>query len=150
MKIVATNRKAFHNYTIFEKYEAGIQLYGTEVKSARTGGVSLDGGYAAIENGEVYLYDINIAPYKQGNVFNRDPKRKRKLLLHKDEIKRLYGKVAERGFTLIPLKFYFNDRGLAKIELALCKGKKMHDIREKLKERAIERAERIEQKARRR
>ncbi|MCX7784885.1 MAG: SsrA-binding protein SmpB [candidate division WOR-3 bacterium] len=150
MKIVATNRKAFHNYTIFDKYEAGIQLCGTEVKSARAGGVSLNGGYAAVENGEVYLYDVNIAPYKQGNIFNRDPKRKRKLLLHKDEIKRLYGKVAERGFTLIPLKFYFNERGFAKIELALCKGKKMHDIREKLKARAIERTERIEQKARRR
>ncbi len=150
MKIIATNRKAFRDYTIFDKYEAGIQLYGTEVKSARDGGVSLAGGYASIENGEVYLYEVHIAPYKQGNVFNRDPKRKRKLLLHKDEIKRLYGKVAERGFTLIPLKFYFNDRGFAKIELALCKGKKMHDIREKLKERAMERAERIEHKARRR
>ncbi len=150
MKIIATNRKAYHDYTVFENFTAGIELYGTEVKSARDNGVSLDGGYATVDNGEVYLYDINIAPYRSGNIFNRDPKRKRRLLLNKDEIRRLYGKVRERGFTLIPMKFFFSDRGWAKIELALCKGKKLYDKREELKRRAIERSDRIEEKRRHR
>jgi SsrA-binding protein len=148
MKIIATNRKAFHEYTIFENYTAGIELFGTEVKSARAGGVSLAGGYAAVEAGQVYLYEINIAPYHSGNIFNHEPKRKRRLLLTKDEIKRLYGKVRERGYTLIPLKFFFSDRGFAKIELALCKGKKTIDKREELKRRAMERQDRIEAKKR--
>lgn len=149
MKIIATNRKAYHEYTILENYIAGIELYGTEVKSARNGNVSLDGGYATVENGEVFLYDINIAPYQSGNIFNHEPKRKRKLLLKRDEIKRLYGKVREKGYTLIPLKFFFSDRGFAKLELALAKGKRTIDKREELKRRAIERQERIESKRRR-
>ncbi|MEO0084003.1 MAG: SsrA-binding protein SmpB [candidate division WOR-3 bacterium] len=149
MKVVATNRKALHDYTILENYVAGIELYGTEVKSARAGGVSLNGSYATVENGEVFLYDVNIAPYRCGNIYNHDPKRKRKLLLNADEIKRLYGKVRERGLTLIPIKFFFNDRGWAKVELALCKGKKLIDKREELKRRAIEKQERIEAKRRR-
>ncbi|MCS7257893.1 MAG: SsrA-binding protein SmpB [candidate division WOR-3 bacterium] len=149
MKIVATNRKAYHDYEIYETYTAGIELLGTEVKSARAGHVSLDGGYATVDHGEVFLHDINIAPYTQASVFNHDPKRKRKLLLRKQEIKRLYGKVRERGFTLIPLKFFFSDRGFAKIELALAKGKKLIDKREELKRRAIQRQERIEAKRRR-
>ncbi len=139
MKVVATNRKALRDYTVYEKIEAGIELLGTEVKSIREGGVSLDGGYAVVDNGEVFLCDVNIAPYRQGNIFNRDPKRRRKLLLHKDEIKWLFCKTTLRGFTLIPLRFYFNDRGIAKVELGLCKGKRTIDRREELKRRAEER-----------
>lgn len=139
---MATNRKALRDYTIYEKLEAGIVLTGTEVKSLREGGASLDGGYAVVDNGELYLIDVNIAPYRQGNVFNRDPRRRRKLLVHKDEIRRLFGKTTLRGFTLIPLRLYFNDRGIAKVELALCKGKKAIDRREELKRRTIEREER--------
>jgi len=149
MKVIATNRKALHDYAVFENYIAGIELYGTEVKSARAGGVSLAGGYATVENGEVFLREINIAPYSCGNIYNRDPKRKRKLLLKHDEIKRLYGKVRERGFTLIPIKFFFSERGWAKVDLGLCKGKKLIDKREVLKKRAVERQERIEAKRRR-
>lgn len=149
MKVIATNRKALHDYMPFENYTAGIELYGTEVKSARSNGVTLTGGYASVDNGEVFLREVNIAPYHSGNIFNHEPKRKRKLLLKKAEIKRLYGKIHERGFTLIPMKFFFNDRGFAKIELALCKGKKQYDKREELKKRAIERQERIEAKRRR-
>ncbi len=144
MKVVATNRKALRDYTFYDKIEAGIALHGTEVKSLRAGGASLDGGYARVENNEVFLYAVNIAPYRQGNIFNRDPKRRRKLLLHKDEIKRLFGKTTLRGFTLIPLRLYFNDRGIAKVELALAKGKKAIDRREDLKRRALEREERQE------
>lgn len=139
MKVVATNRKALRDYTVYEKIEAGIELLGTEVKSIRSGGVSLDGGYAVVSHGEVFLCDVNIAPYRQGNIFNRDPKRRRKLLLHRDEIKWLFGKTTLRGFTLIPLRIYFNEHGLAKVELALCKGKRAIDRREELKRRTAER-----------
>lgn len=139
---VATNRKALRDYQVFERFEAGIELVGTEVKSLRSGSVSLDGGYASVENGQVWLHDVNISPYAQGNVFNHDPKRRRRLLLHADQIKRLFGKTQLRGYTLIPLKVYFNDRGLAKVELGLCRGKKMHDRREDLKRRAMEMDER--------
>ncbi len=142
VKVVATNRKALRDYTVYEKIEAGIALAGTEVKSLREGGAALNGGYAVVEDGEVYLYDVNIAPYRQGNIFNRDPRRRRKLLFHKDEIKRLFGKTTLRGFTLIPLRLYFNERGIAKVELALCKGKKAIDRREELKRREMERDER--------
>lgn len=142
MKVVATNRKALRDYTVHEKIETGIVLTGTEVKSLRDGGAALEGGYARVENGAVFLYDVNIAPYRQGNIFNRNPKRRRKLLLHKDEIKWLFGKTTLRGFTLIPLRIYFNDRGIAKVELALCKGKKMVDRRAELKRRAMEEDER--------
>lgn len=139
---VATNRKALRDYQVFERFEAGIELVGTEVKSLRSGAVSLDGGYASVENGQVWLHDVSISPYAQGNVFNHDPKRRRRLLLHADQIKRLFGKTQLRGYTLIPLKVYFNDRGLAKVELGLCRGKKMHDRREDLKRRAMEMDER--------
>ncbi|MGQ9707714.1 MAG: SsrA-binding protein SmpB [bacterium] len=142
MKVVATNRKALRDYTIFDKIEAGIELSGAEVKSLREGGASLDGGYAIVDNDEVFLCDVNIAPYRQGNIFNRNPKRRRRLLLHRAEIKWLFGKTTLRGYTLIPLRLYFNERNIAKIELALCKGKKAIDRREDLKRRAIERDER--------
>lgn len=139
MKIVALNRKAQHDYFIEEHYEAGIQLAGTEVKSLRQGNVSLVDGYAAVERGEVFLYNVHINPYDKGGVFNKDPKRPRKLLLKKDEIKRIYGKTQQRGFTMIPLKLYFNARGLAKVELGLAKGKKLYDKREEIKRRELAR-----------
>lgn len=139
MKPVALNRKAEHNYFIYDRYEAGIALSGTEVKSLREGRISLTDGYAAVENGEVFLYNVHISPYDKGNIFNKDPKRKRKLLLKKMEIKKLYGKTKERGFTLIPLKVYFNNRGLAKVELGLCKGKKLYNKREELRKRELKR-----------
>lgn len=142
MRIVAQNRKALHNYFIEEKYEAGIELKGSEVKSIREGKISIEEGYCVIENGEVFLKDTHISPYEKGSVFNPDPKRKRKLLLHKNEIKRLIGKVERRGYTLIPLKIYFNDKGKCKIEIALAKGKKVIDKRKELKERALKREER--------
>ncbi len=147
--MVVTNRKARRDFEIFETYEAGIQLLGTEVKSLRQHTASLEGSYAGIENGEVFLYDANIAPYTHGNIFNPDPKRKRKLLLNKDEIKRLFGKIQVRGFTLIPLKLYFNNRGFAKVELGLCRGKKVYDRREEIKRRDLARLERQAAKRRR-
>ncbi|MEO0097116.1 MAG: SsrA-binding protein SmpB [candidate division WOR-3 bacterium] len=142
MRIVAQNRKAVHNYFIEEKYEAGIELKGSEVKSIREGKISIEEGYCTIENGEMFLKDVHIAPYEKGGIFNPDPKRKRKLLLHKNEIKRLIGKVERRGYTLIPLKVYFNDKGKCKIEIALAKGKKVIDKRKELRERALKREER--------
>ena len=144
---VATNRKAYRDYSVIESLEAGIQLAGTEVKSLRAGQVSLDEGYARVENDEVFLYDVHIAPYAQGNMFNRDPKRRRKLLLHRDEIKRLFGRTTLRGYTLIPLRVYFNARGKAKVELALCRGRKTYDHREQLRRRAMEREDRLVQRA---
>jgi len=143
VKVVATNRKALHDYVIYERFEAGMELVGTEVKSLRQGGLTLEGGHALIVNGEAFLCDVNIAPYRQGNIFNRDPKRRRRLLLKRDEIKRLFGRTLLRGFTLIPLRVYFTGRGLAKVELALCRGKKDVDRREELKRRAMERDERM-------
>jgi SsrA-binding protein len=139
VQAVATNRRAFRDYEIFEKLEAGIELFGTEVKSLRAGAVSLDEGYAAVENGEVFLIGVTIAPYAQGNIFNRDPKRRRRLLLHREEIQRLFGRTTLRGYTLIPLRIYFNDRGVAKVELALCRGRKQYDRREELRRKAAER-----------
>lgn len=149
MKPVATNRKALRDYTIFEKLEAGIELAGTEVKSLRDGAASLDEGYAAVEGDEVFLYGVNIAPYAHGNIFNREPKRRRKLLLHREEIKHLFGRAILRGYTLVPLRIYFNDRGRVKVEIALCRGKKFADRREDLKKRALERDERYEHSLRR-
>jgi len=139
MKIIALNRKARHDYYIEEYYEAGIKLAGTEVKSLRQGAASLADGYAAVEQGEVFLYNVHINPYDKGGIFNKDPKRPRKLLLKKEEIKRIYGKTQQRGFTLIPLKLYFNPRGLAKVELGLAKGKKLYDKRDEIKRRELAR-----------
>jgi len=135
--VVAQNRRAKRDYWIEETYEAGLALLGTEVKALREGRVSLEDGYAEIRNGEVFLVNVHISPYAYGNQFNHDPLRPRKLLLHKREIKRLLGKVKERGFTLIPLSLYFV-RGKAKVELALARGKKLYDKREELKRRALE------------
>lgn len=139
MKIIALNRKAHRDYYIEEQYEAGIELAGTEVKSLRQGAASLGDGYAAVDRGEVFLYNVHINPYDKGGIFNKDPKRPRKLLLRKDEIKRIYGKTRQRGYTLVPLKLYFNPRGLAKVELGLAKGKKLYDKREVIKRREMAR-----------
>ena len=126
IKIIAENRKARHDYHIHETYEAGLVLTGTEVKSLRAGKVNLKDSYAGVENAEIYLYNMHISPYEQGNRFNHEPLRKRKLLLHRYEINKLIGKVKEKGFTLVPLKLYFV-RGRAKAEIALVSGKKLYD-----------------------
>lgn len=130
IKVLAENRKARHDYFIEETYEAGIVLTGTEIKSLRAGKANLRDSFARVENNEVFLYNMHISPYEQGNRFNHDPKRTRKLLLHKREINRLIGKTQEKGLTLVPLKVYLNPRGYAKLELALAKGKKLYDKRE--------------------
>jgi len=133
-KVVTVNRKARHEYHILESYEAGIALKGTEVKSLRAGKANLQDSFARIENSELILYNMHIAQYEQGNRFNHEPKRPRKLLMHKREIMRLLGKTQEKGLTLVPLKVYFNN-GRAKVELALAKGKKVYDKREAIKAR---------------
>lgn len=138
IKTVALNRKAQHDYFIHERYEAGLELKGPEVKSLRQGKVSLAEGYAGIDRGEIYLYQVHIAPYLPASG-NPDPDRPRRLLLKRGEIRRLYGKVRQRGFTLIPLRIYFNPRGRAKVELALCKGKKLYDHRAVLRQRELKR-----------
>ncbi len=126
---VTENRKARHEYHILETYEAGISLTGTEVKSLRVGKANLQDSFARVENGELMLYNMHISPYAQGNQFNHEPKRTRRLLMHKQEIMRLLGKTREKGLALIPLKVYFKN-GLAKVELALAKGKKLYDRRD--------------------
>lgn len=135
-KIVATNRKAYHDYHVGETYEAGIALTGTEIKSVRQGMVSLRDSFARVENGEVFLYNMNVSAYEAGNRFNHEPRRTRKLLLHKSEIRKLATKTQEKGFTLIPLKVYLKG-GRAKVELALAKGKRLYDKREDIKKRDV-------------
>ena len=134
-KVVATNRKAFHDYHIEDRLEAGIMLRGTEVKSLRDGLVNLRDSYASVNHGEVFLHNCHINPYSHGNIMNHEPLRTRKLLLHQKEITQLIGKTQLKGLTLIPLRIYFNPRGHAKVELALAKGKKQYDRRETTKER---------------
>jgi SsrA-binding protein len=133
-KVIATNRKAFHNFEILETCEAGLVLRGTEVKSLREAQVNFKDCYAAIDNGEAWLIGCHITPYHHGSDANHDPERRRKLLLHRREIGRLLGKVAERGLTLVPLRLYFKE-GRAKIELGLARGKKLHDKRAAIRER---------------
>ncbi|MCR4961038.1 MAG: SsrA-binding protein SmpB [Lachnospiraceae bacterium] len=128
-KLVANNKKAYHDYFVEEKFEAGIVLHGTEVKSLRLGKCSVKESFIRIEKGEVFVYGMHISPYEMGNIFNKDPLRPKKLLLHKNEILKLVGKVAEKGYTLVPLEVYFKD-GRAKLEFGLCKGKKLYDKRE--------------------
>lgn len=138
-KIVTDNRKARYLYEILETYEAGIQLTGTEVKSIREGKVNLQDGYALIRNGEAWLINVHISPYSGiGQYFNHDPRRTRKLLLHRQEIRKLIGKVEQQGLTLVPLRMYLK-RGLVKVNIALGKGKKLHDKREDLKRRQDQR-----------
>ena len=129
IKLIANNKKAFHDYFIEDTYEAGIALAGTEVKSLRMGKCSVKESFVRIQNGEVYIYGMNISPYEKGNIFNRDPLRVKKLLLHKSEIRKMKGKIAEKGYTLVPLKVYFN-RSLVKVEIGLAKGKKLYDKRQ--------------------
>ena len=133
-KVIATNRKAFHNFAILETFEAGLVLKGTEVKSLREAQVNFKDSYATIDNDEAWLVGCHISPYHHGSDANHDPDRKRKLLLHRREIARLLGKVAERGLTLVPLRLYFKD-GRAKLELGLARGKKLHDKRAAIRER---------------
>ena len=136
--VVAQNRKAFHDFFIDETYEAGLALVGTEVKSLREGRVQLRDSYAEVKGGELFLVGVHISPYMQGNIWNHDPMRRRKLLLHKSELHRIAGKVNERGYTLVPTKVYFKD-GLAKVEIGLARGKKQYDKRADLAKREAER-----------
>ena len=128
-KLIANNKKAYHDYFIDEKYEAGIALHGTEVKSLRMGRCSIKESFIRIENGEVFIYGMHISPYEKGNIFNKDPLRVRKLLLHKSEINKLAGQIKMKGYTLMPLKVYFKG-SLVKVEIGLARGKKLYDKRQ--------------------
>lgn len=137
-KVLAVNRQAYHEYFVDQTIEAGISLVGTEIKSIREGKVQLRGAYAMVRKGEVWLENAHISPYEHGNIYNHDPMRARKLLLHKREINQLMSKVATKGLTLIPLKLYLKG-GKAKLELGLCRGKKLYDKREAIAERDVKR-----------
>ena len=128
-KLSANNKKAYHDYFNLENYEAGIALHGTEVKSLRQGACSIKEAFIRIENGEMFIYGMHISPYEKGNIFNKDPLRVRKLLLHKKEINKIFGKMKEKGNTVVPLKVYFKD-SLVKVEIGLAKGKKLYDKRD--------------------
>ena len=128
-KVISTNRKAYHDYTIFEKYIAGIVLTGTEIKSIRKGSINLKDGFAKIEDGEVFLYGVNISPYDKGNRYNHEPERVRKLLLNKKEILKILGKIKKENYTIVPLEVFLSGQ-YAKVEIGLAKGKKLHDKRE--------------------
>lgn len=127
--IAAQNKKAYHDYFVLETYEAGIELYGTEVKSVRASGVNMKDSYCYIEKGELYMSGVHISPYEKGNIFNKDPLRIRRLLMHKREILKLFGRVGTEGVTLVPLKMYFKGSKV-KVEIGLCKGKKLYDKRD--------------------
>jgi len=131
-KTITVNRKAFHDFHIFDKFTAGIVLTGTEIKSVRKGSVNLKDSFAKIEDGEVWLYGCHISPYEQGNRYNHDPERKRKLLLNKKEIEKMIGKIKKEGYAIIPTELFLSDCGFAKLEIALSKGKKLYDKREDL------------------
>lgn len=137
-QVIATNRRARHEYHIEETLEAGLVLTGTEVKSLRAGRVSLQEAFARVQGGEVWLHHLHIPPYEAGNIFNHDPRRPRKLLLHRREIVRLGARATQKGYTLVPLRLYFR-RGLAKVELGVARGKKLHDRREAIAEREARR-----------
>lgn len=138
-KLVANNKKAYHDFFVEETYEAGIVLTGTEIKSVRQGRVSIKESYAKIEKGELILYGMNISPYEQGNRYNVDPLRPRKLLLHKQEIRKLIGYTTMKGLTLVPLKMYINEEGKAKVEIAVARGKKNYDKRDDIAKRDAKR-----------
>jgi len=144
IKVIAQNRKAFHDYFVEERYECGLALFGTEVKSIRQGRVNLKESWAQVRQGEVWVEGMHVSPYEQGNIFNRDPYRTRVLLMHKKEIARLLGVTSQKGLTLVPLSMYFSGKW-AKMEIGLCKGKKLYDKRdaaaEKTAKREMERAE---------
>ena len=149
VKVVAQNRKAFHDYFVEEKLECGVALFGTEVKSIRQGRVNLKESWAQVRKGEIWVEGMHISPYEQGNIFNRDPLRPKKLLLHRKEIRKLDGLVMRQGYTLVPLSMYFRD-GRVKVELGLCRGKHLHDKRDDMakrdSDREIRRALREKQK----
>lgn len=128
-KLIANNKKAYHDYFIEEKYETGIVLHGTEVKSLRMGKCSIKESFVHIDQGEVFIYGMHISPYEKGNIFNKDPLRPKKLLMHRNQIMKLQGQLSEKGYTLVPLQVYFKD-GLAKVEIGLAKGKKLYDKRQ--------------------
>ncbi len=142
IKIIAQNKKAYHDYFVLEKLEAGIELFGTEVKSIRQGKINLKDSWCFVKDGEMFVNGMHISPYEQGNIFNRDPLRTKRLLLHKKEIRRFYAQVKQDGLAIVPLSVYFS-KGRAKVEIGLCKGKKLYDKREvatkKDAQRAIER-----------
>ena len=138
LKTVAQNKKARHDYFIEETYEAGIELFGTEVKSIRQGRVNLKDSWCSIDKGEIFVNGMHISPYEQGNIFNRDPVRVRKLLMHKKEINRLYGVVKQTGYSLIPISLYFKDSRV-KLQVGLCRGKKLYDTREDMAKRSAKR-----------
>ena len=137
-KLIANNKKAYHDYFIEDKYEAGIVLVGTEVKSVRMGKCSIKEAFVREENGEMILYGLHISPYEKGNIFNRDPVRPRKLLLHKNEIRKMTGQVAQKGYTLVPLSVYFKDSKI-KVEIGLAKGKKLYDKRQTIAKKDMRR-----------
>ena len=135
-RLVANNKKAYHDYFIEEKYECGIELFGTEVKSIRMGKCSIKEAYVQISDGQAYVEGMNISPYEKGNIFNREPLRRRRLLLHKSEILRLQGLVQAKGYTIMPLQVYFK-KGLVKVEIGLARGKKLYDKRDDLRKKAV-------------
>ena len=128
-KIIAQNKKAWHDYFVDEKYEAGIALFGTEVKSIRAGAVNLKDSYCSVKNGELFMLGVHISPYEKGNIFNREPRRERKLLMHKREIMKINGMLTQKGYTLVPLSLYFSGSHV-KVALGLCRGKKLYDKRD--------------------
>ncbi len=148
MKIIASNKAAYHNYEIVESFEAGIALLGSEVKSIREGRISLKDSHAEVKGGEVFLLNSHISPYEPANRFNHEPLRERKLLLHRREIKRLIGKIKEKGFTLIPTKVMLNEKGKVKVEISLAKGKRTYQKKEAIKERELKREVQAELKRR--
>lgn len=137
-RLIANNKKAYHDYFIEETYETGISLVGTEVKSLRMGRCSIKESFVSVEHDEVYIYQMHISPYEKGNIFNRDPLRTRKLLLHRYEINKLIGKQKQKGYTLVPLKVYFKD-SLVKVEIGLARGKKLYDKREDIAKKDMKR-----------
>lgn len=139
MKVISTNSKARRNYEIMDKFESGIELRGTEVKSLRAGGANINDAYCIVRKGEIFVENMHIAQYKSGNIFNHDPMRRRKLLLHRKEILRLEAKMEQKGFAIVPLRVYFNERGRAKLEIALGRGKHLYDKREDIAKRDQER-----------
>ena len=137
-QIIANNKKAYHDYFVLETYEAGIELFGTEIKSIRNGKVNLKDSFCSVDDGEMFVIGMHISPYEQGNRFNRDPMRVRKLLMHKKEINRLFGIVKQTGYSLIPISLYFKDSKV-KVQVGLCKGKKLYDKREDMAKRSAKR-----------
>lgn len=147
IRLIANNKKAWHDYFIEEKYEAGIELHGTEVKSMQMGHCSIKESFIRVEKGEVFIYGMHVSPYEKGNIFNRDPLRVRKLLLHRSEIRKMIGKMSQKGYTLVPLQVYFKG-SLIKVEIALAKGKKLYDKREDIAKKDQRRAAEREFKVR--